>query len=64
MNRVEVRVSSIKSIEGRIFCCGMSGIVVGELRERQPITPVVLLIINEHSKILLQDLIDLLCLSV
>ena len=64
MNRVEVRVSSIEGIEGRMFCCGMCGIVVRELRKGQPITPVVLLIINEHSKILLQDLIDSLCLSV
>ena len=64
MNRVEVRVSSIKSIEGRIFCCGMGGIVVGELRKRQQITPIVLLIINGHSKLLLQDLIYLLCLAV
>ena len=42
----------------------MDVVVVLEFRQREEVCPVVLLLIDKYPKVLLQFLIDLLCLSV
>ena len=58
MNGVENGISAVKGLEGRLSSGRMGSIVVGEFCHWEPFAPVILLITDEHSKILFEDLIN------
>ena len=59
-----MRVITFVCKEGSEVGCGVRSVVVGELRKRQKVTPIVLVIVDVDPQVLLQDLIQALCLTV
>ncbi len=57
-------IASVKHHEGTFACRAVNLIVVGELSEWEPVAPVGLSVVNKDSELLLNLLVNLLCLSV
>ena len=59
-----MRVSAIENYEGTLAGGGMNVVIVGKLGHRKPVTPVGLLVVDEHPEISLELLVDSFSLSI
>jgi len=59
-----MRVITFVCKEGGEVGCGVRSVVVGELCKGQKVIPVILVIIDVDPQVLLQDLIQALCLTI
>ena len=55
---------AIQCHEGRVTSGRLDLVVVGELSKRQPLSPVILVVVDEDAQVLLNLLVDALCLSI
>ena len=53
------KVINVSCVSGRLNL-----VVVGELSQRQPLSPVILVMVDEDAQVLLNFLIDALCLAI
>ena len=60
----EFGVEALVGKEGGDHCHRVRSVVVGKLCKGNEVDPVVLLVVDVHPKVLLQDLIDPFCLPV
>ncbi len=62
--RKDSGVLSVEYHEWTLACRAVNPIIVGELSEREPITPVGLLVVNENPEVLFDLLVNMLSLSI